>query len=203
MAKILDAKIDWAEKWDNSPKLMLLVDEFPNDADFLYRFNKGLWFARNKEGWVKFYSHDGSDENRNGFGGSSFTIKTKEGEKVLKGPWSSRASYANTIGFPLCLEVSITDKRGDFERGYTFFFGYNITFTVLKRVVKKFLLGCCILTQLEHGETSLKIALTNGKRKPNPETFFGKKENNWKEDFSPKAETLEKEKNLVLSVWFE
>jgi len=52
----------------------------------------------------------------------------------------------------------------------------------LKGVIKSFLPDCTVLKITEYGEPSLRIVMKDGRYKPNPKTYWGKRINDWKED---------------------
>lgn len=106
------------QRWSNSPTLAILVDEMPETKDFRYE-QKGSLYYGEKDGYVNFFAYDRPDQ---GYGGRHFPITMTDGtEKVLIGPWSSRAGVMNAAGFGPCLDVSITSRQDDWVRGYTFF----------------------------------------------------------------------------------
>lgn len=57
--KVLDAKVDWRESFDNPPDLEVLVDEIPTDLEYDYIWGKtytAIWYAQ-KDGYVSFFAH--------------------------------------------------------------------------------------------------------------------------------------------------
>jgi hypothetical protein len=57
-----------------------------------------LFYSEHPMGWVKYFSHCGDPRvNEGGFGGAPFGVILADGtQKVLRGPWSSRAECVNT-----------------------------------------------------------------------------------------------------------
>jgi hypothetical protein len=118
---ILRARVNWRDGWDNHPNLELLVDKMPTIDILRYEEREDLFYAE-LNGYVSFYYYS---QPANGFGGAVFNITMKDGsERMLKGPWSSRAGVANRLGFGPCLDVSMTDKLESYEKGYTFHAGH-------------------------------------------------------------------------------
>lgn len=118
--KVLDAKVDWKEQYGNDPKLQVLVDSIPSSNEMVYEsaLNDELWYAE-KGGYVSFYAGH-PDKDGDGYGGRSYTLKTTDGEVVLTGPYSSRASVLNKHNLIQCVDVSITTDKSVLEKGYTF-----------------------------------------------------------------------------------
>ena len=115
--KILNANIDWHEKFSNSPTLQILVDKIPDNKGLIYKQKGSLYFAE-RDGFVNFYYYDGPSD---GFAGRSFDINVEnKGLVKLVGPWSSCSQAMNRSGFTPSLEVSITDEKAVFERGHTY-----------------------------------------------------------------------------------
>ncbi len=115
--KILKAKINWFNDFCNSPTLQILVDTIP-DCELLRYKKKGPLYYAELDGYVNFYYYTNPDE---GFGGRKFHIILEDSsEVVLKGPWSSSASFMNGAGFTPCMEINITAELESFERGFTF-----------------------------------------------------------------------------------
>lgn len=91
-------KINWREQFSNLPTFTLEEDLalLPrNECEF--EFKDGIWWYIQANGLVRYFAHSGEDKNEGGFGGANFDILYKGEPKVLKGPWSSRASYLNTL----------------------------------------------------------------------------------------------------------
>jgi hypothetical protein len=110
--KIIDIKPNWMIRWSNRPTLQILIDKFPKDEDFLFEQKGPLYFAE-FEDYVRFFCYSKPGD---GFGGREFKLKMKDGaEKILYGPWSSRAGVMNKVGFTPCLDVALTDDKRIFD----------------------------------------------------------------------------------------
>lgn len=121
--KVLDAKVDWFEEYDNEPSLKVLVDRVTPLEEFVYEKKEvggnSYFLYAEKDGDVSYFYVDPSDTR--GFGGRSFQLNVKgEGVVTISGAWSSRASVANSLRFGPCVDVSITDDPEAFQRGHTF-----------------------------------------------------------------------------------
>jgi|TARA_R110001583_G_scaffold163_2_gene1500 hypothetical protein len=122
---ILDAKIDWMEKWGNEPVLQILVEKVFNINEFKYDVIEGtrtdLYFAQ-LDGQVSYFAHNKFDET--GFAGRTYSLQPAEEDQVIpytiKGPWSSRSSAMNNH-FEHSVEVSLIDNEEGFKRGFTFY----------------------------------------------------------------------------------
>lgn len=122
---ILDAKVDWMEKWGNKPVLQILVDRVFNVSEFRYDLiedkNTDLYFAQ-LDGQVSYFVHNRLDTT--GFGGRTYRLDPAELDRVepyiIKGPWSGRSSIMNNT-FEHSMEVSLIHDMKGFKRGYTFF----------------------------------------------------------------------------------
>ena len=148
--KVLDASI-WVYNKNvlNRHRLQILVDKIPKLEDLRFECKDGCYFAE-KEGYVIFYYWSGKG-NDGGFYGREWDITMKNGKKVtLKGAWSSRSGVMNRF-FKQSMEVSITEDRDSFERGYTFFAG-AITVDLAKKVVKRFLPDWTIVKEIKQNE---------------------------------------------------
>lgn len=132
---ILDLKIDWSPKFDNTPSVQVLVDEIPTDLVYIDRHP--FYFAE-KDGFVSFFYYQKPGD---GYGGRAFDIETDKGPKVLKGPWSSNSDAMYAAGFPDTISVSITDDPQTLQRGFTFFAGHML-FEVIKEALKTHARGC-------------------------------------------------------------
>lgn len=130
--EILKAKIDWMEQFANEPGLYLLLKNRPSLGDFRYEERNGCYFAEN-QGLVDFFHYK---QPGDGYAGRSFHLTMKDGsEKVLKGPWSSRASVMNREGFVHCIEATITEDLEVWERGHTFY-SSAVTIEIAKKALK-------------------------------------------------------------------
>lgn len=119
--KIINARdVKWTA-FANPAMTQVLVDAIPNYQSMLYDTadlgnGQTAYFAE-QDGYVSFYIHDASNEN--GFGGASFALTLRDGsDVVLRGPWTSRPDVMTALGFPESVDVSITDRPTDFERGF-------------------------------------------------------------------------------------
>jgi len=98
--------IDWMEGYHNPANIVLEMDEFelPNLKNFRFEEKQGNYYAELND-YVRYYHYMRPDS---GFGGRHFPITMKDGaEKILKGPWSSKAGVMNAIGFIPCVDVTI------------------------------------------------------------------------------------------------
>ena len=118
--KILKAKVNWLYGYSNDPELQILVNKIPNSEDFRWKeISKGLYYSE-REGFSKKFAYSKPGE---GFGGRHFKIRMESGEeKILIGPWSSRAACCTKAGYP-SVDLAITEDSLSFERGYTFYSG--------------------------------------------------------------------------------
>jgi hypothetical protein len=159
--RILGMEINWMLGWANPPRIHVWVDEIPGGLIMTPHRSSSknvLWYGE-KKGIVRFFS-DTTLENsleskqEDGFAGRHFTIKTPNGEHILKGPWSSRASVMNAhhptaIENP-CTEIALTDKESVFEKGFTYF-GSNITIDLLTPALVSFF-DLTLYQEKKHGE---------------------------------------------------
>jgi hypothetical protein len=176
--KILKMKVQWNESWDNDPSLVLLLNRLPEPDDFVFeekRSDRGsAWFAENKSGLIQFFYENPKDPS--GYCGRHFTVNTKTGAKILKGPWSSRSAVMTGLGFTPSTEVYVTADKESFIQGFTWYHGFSISLKALEAILPNDL---TIIAITKEGETHHVVAMKDGRRKPNPETFYGKKDNNW------------------------
>jgi len=163
--KVLNAKVNWYERFANRPVLELLVDKISDADDFVYEERNCLFFAEN-DGEVSFFAYKGPGD---GYYGRTFNIRMKDGSrKDLIGPWSSRAGCVNDNGFTKCLDVHFTDDPEAFKRGYTFMAG-NVTLKVAQEAVEKFLPDVCLVRYESFPGDKEEVyhpALKNGFKKP-------------------------------------
>lgn len=114
MLKVTDATVNWYVGCVNDPQLRLTIPgaiAAMNDENLRYERKGSLYYAENG-GMVSFFYYSRPDE---GFGGRHFPIVLKDGtEKILKGPWSSRAGVMNAAGFGPCVDVSFYDPDNTF-----------------------------------------------------------------------------------------
>jgi hypothetical protein len=178
--KILDMKVHWYENFDNEPELMLLVDKLPDHDDLRYEKKGPLYFAE-KDGYVSFFAYS---QPGDGYGGRVFPIVLTDGTKMdLKGPWSSRAGAMNRAGFVPCLDVIITDDPEVWKKGYTFY-AAHVTKKLVDEYIGELLPDVILLESKPYGEDDDIVYipyLKDGRKKPNPQTYWGKQRNNWKE----------------------
>ena len=119
--QILKAKIDWMLGYGNHPRLHVLVDREPKLSDFKFECKRHYYFAEH-DGFVQFFAHDIKDHG--GFGGDEFELNMKDGSVVkLVGPWSSRCSVMNKLGFTPSFEVDYVADPIAWDKGYTFVAG--------------------------------------------------------------------------------
>jgi len=113
----------------------LLVDRIPDRSEMRFANQGSHWFS-NHEGYVRYFGWE-PGRNNGGYYGDSFDIIMEDESKVtLLGPWSSRSSVMNKIGFAPSLEVSITDDLEVMTRGYTFY-AAAVTVELLRPVLAK------------------------------------------------------------------
>lgn len=149
--KILAAKADWCETFDNHPRLKILVDKMPDHDKRIYKvksYSGGRRaFFSSTEGLVNFFLHNPKDEK--GYAGRVFTAKLEDGSEVkVKGPWSSNYMFmSEEFGVP-CTDITITDDPKVWERGYTFY-GSNITVELAIEACK--MIGVYLLKVTEKG----------------------------------------------------
>jgi hypothetical protein len=166
---ILDARVDWMEKWSgNSPVLQILLTKVFDIRDFSYerleRKNNDLYWAE-RDGQVSYYAH--TPGNQRGFGGRTFELpaadpKVTEPYKI-KGPWSSRCSVMNDF-WPPSTEASIIDKEEGFKRGYTFMAGavtVEAALAALDIIYENTGKGYALAHYEHHGEYNYEIVKIN------------------------------------------
>jgi len=113
--KVIDARVEWNERWSNNPELCVLVDHIPAFSEMRYQHVGQLWWAE-LDGYVSFFAWKGPG-NEGGLGGAQYTITlTDETQVTLKGPWVSRAGVMNKH-FDPCLDVVLFTVRDAFEKG--------------------------------------------------------------------------------------
>ena len=106
-------KIDWALGYANLPRIIVedSLDLLPREeCDFTYKDE--LWYHVQKNGLVRYFAHSGLDRNEGGFGGANITIRHNGEPKVLKGPWSSRASCVGERLGEAVADISLDNGRG-------------------------------------------------------------------------------------------
>ena len=113
--KLLRGRVDWMEGRGNRPILYLLLQDVPPRGEMRFEQRGDLYFAE-RDGFCAFYSWNGTQDN--GFGGAHLLITMITGEnRVLQGPWSSRSSAMNDVGFGPCVEVVYSEHVKDFTCG--------------------------------------------------------------------------------------
>lgn len=131
---ILNLRIKDYRQFTNDPAIEILVDSLPQLSEFSFEKRKWAYWAE-KEGVVQYFSYQSPG---NGFGGREFKLLMKNNTfETLIGPWSSRASAMNMMGFPHCNEVSITDNIEVWRRGHTFY-GMAMLVSHLRPAIEKF-----------------------------------------------------------------
>lgn len=147
---VLNAKADWSLKYDNAPRLQILVDKFPERKELLYNEKNGIYYAE-KDGYVLFCFYEKPGQ---GYGGYHFELNMQNGEKkTLIGPWSSRSGCVNAVGFGPCVDVHLTDNAKDFEKGH--FLSGHVTLDLAFQAIK--LSKCNLLLEVETKTYSSKI----------------------------------------------
>lgn len=152
--KVLAAKIHKLEGYANPPKLQILVDRLAHLEEFRFRA-KDLGsgetaYLAELNGQVEFFLHNPRRET--GFGGSVFHIVMEDGSKRdVKGPWSSRAGVMGPLFGLELVTVDATDRREDFDRGYTFRYA-NVTLEVAQEAMS-LLPGWTLVAEDHSGET--------------------------------------------------
>lgn len=134
MMRVKSGYLDWMEGWHNATGIHLLMDgsEMPAISDLRYEETKlsattGVVFAE-KDGYVNYFFYN-SDQS--GYAGRVFKLKMKDGtEKILKGPWSSRAGVMNAMGFTPCVDVTIEVSRNTL-------FSCSVTLDFLNKILHK------------------------------------------------------------------
>ena len=135
MVRLLQARVDWYDNFDNSPQIKVLVDELPKRHVYK-KIPKpgGALYYSDTGGIVRFYSYTEGDQK--GYGGAVFELELEDGTvDKIKGPWSSRAGAMNRY-FPLCLNATMTDDPEVMRRGHTFYAG-AISFDLAKQAASK------------------------------------------------------------------
>jgi hypothetical protein len=103
-------EINWNEGWANAPDL--IVHEAPiARTDFVYKKRRQFYFAYDRDTQqASYFSYTGPGT---GFGGQHYHLKMVDGSThELIGPWSSRASVMNAMGFPKSVECTYKTEKG-------------------------------------------------------------------------------------------
>lgn len=115
--KIIKGRVNWRDRWANRPNLELLVDKLCCIDEMIYSELDGFHYAE-YDGAVHFLFNS---DNHGGFGGRPFKLKIADGlEKTLVGPWSSRSSVANKLGFTPCINAVMVDTQKDWDGGHVY-----------------------------------------------------------------------------------
>jgi hypothetical protein len=116
--KIENYRINWNFKVANDPELILFVNEFADESEFIYQKDGPLYFAEHANGEVRFFYYDGPGS---GFGGHDFEITVTDGDmlakEVLRGPYASRPGVFMQAGFTDCNEVVFVSGMASYH-GY-------------------------------------------------------------------------------------
>ena len=127
--KFIAGRVNWQEGWQNRPYLELLVDAIPSMADMRFtEFSLGggrsIFYAE-LDGYVRFFSYSGPST---GYYGRTFRLTIQDGPvRELVGPWLSRAGAVNRVVPNPVLDISITDKKGDYYTSRPFFLAAHCT----------------------------------------------------------------------------
>jgi hypothetical protein len=109
MMRLISAEVEWHEQYLNHPNLVLRVDKLPCPESMIYEERNKIFYAE-RFGYVSFFYYSTPGD---GYGGREFPITMKDGtSRILKGPWSSRASCVNRQGFGPCLDVTLLEGNG-------------------------------------------------------------------------------------------
>lgn len=143
MIEVLDAKTRPCGRFGRkvSWNLEVLLSSLPDHQDYRYdrrklSSTKTLYYAL-LDGVASFYIED--KHNDKGYDGRVFDTILTTGESVLvKGPWSSSASFVNSLSvYPeKLISVSATESATDWKRGFTFYALSGITETLAKQALR-------------------------------------------------------------------
>jgi hypothetical protein len=132
--KIIDARVDWFEEYDNAPSLRVLFDKEPDYKTLRYQ-KKGCLYLAQQGPFVNFFYYTRPGE---GYGGRVFSIVLEDDTPVdLVGPWSSNSSCLNQAGFTPCREIAYASDLETWKRGFTFCSG-AITIDAWKEAIDTF-----------------------------------------------------------------
>jgi len=149
--KIINCRVRWYKDYANSPTFEVLVDKIPEPDNFIFEEKNGLYVAE-YEGIYKFFYYK---RPGNGFGGCHFNIKMKNGtDKILKGPWSSRASCVNQQEFGPCSEVTLIV-------GKSYYGGYAFSLPLLEKCAE--MCGCCLIKEVFDRKRSIELDSHQGR----------------------------------------
>lgn len=97
---------------------------------------KGQFFFAEKEGFVRFFSYRGPGD---GYCGDTFTVKLIDGTTMeIEGPWSSRCSVMNDMGFTRSMEVTLYDSESTYRSAVTVEFArkllkeFNLPYVIVR-----------------------------------------------------------------------
>ena len=140
--------INWMEGWLNDPVIEVHTDVLPEG--FTYEHNMGCYFGTiDGSDFVNFFYYE---RPGNGYGGAKIDVNMKDGTvQTLVGPWSSRASVMNSMGFPHCTEVVIILPNGNHYSG-----------AMLVSRVKELLIASDIPARLEYNSSDQSYCLAKG-----------------------------------------
>ena len=171
--KVLRAKVEWSEGYDNHPSIILLVDEHPMDK-IVYTQKESFYYGE-YNGLVSFFAYKIPGK---GYGGREFTLLMDTGEeKVLKGPWSSRAGVANRYGFGPVMDVAYTDKLEVFNRGYTLYAG-ACTVKIIQDWLDQTYTDWHLVAEDRHGEVVYTPRIKVSRWNRYSKKFFGESQRN-------------------------
>lgn len=106
--KIKHVDIDWHPGFANAATFIVTVEGEWSEKGLRYEQRGDCYFGH-LDGTVRFFAY--SSPGR-GYGGHAFNIQMMDGtEKKLIGPWSSRSSVMNKLGFEPSTEARIIDDR--------------------------------------------------------------------------------------------
>lgn len=129
---VIGLDVDWMEGYGNTPDLRINLTAEASDwrhsyfqgirgeDGVMYRMYEELplsggfiYYADHPMGWVSYFTHSGREGvNEGGFGGAAYGVHLPNGtSKVLRGPWSSRATCVN-IAAQQHPDLVIMDVRG-------------------------------------------------------------------------------------------
>lgn len=164
------------EHCSNAPTLFLLVDRVPGTDDFRYEIKDDKYYWAELEGFVNFGYYDfkrGGDQG--GYSGMWWNITTKDGErKQVRGPWSSRSSVMNLLGFQHSMEVAVTDYEKSWNSPTGSYVGYSATIEKVKEALDKFPLDAALAVDKSKGEIHYFLVYKDkARRKPTWEVEEG------------------------------
>lgn len=154
--KVNNASVRWNEGWLNHPQLILDVDRSEVNYDTMRYEQRGSIYYAEREGLVSFFAYSGPGD---GYGGHEFPITMKDGtKKILKGPWSSRASAINSMGFGPCLDMVFRFNGNEWHQG-----AGAITLRLAQRVMKQHNVKAYLIPMNCHGEVNFTPSVEPGR----------------------------------------